>query len=622
MVSFNLKRWLPALLLACCAPAWGGDGAPFHATEADLLELPCEQPGKLPEHVDSRQWTRPWTRITLPHALVQPAAPACRVRWLRLHLDAMQPGTGALTLYMARLKVDGLIAVYGDGRLLHQARTQGPVWNANRTPLWVHLGEAGSGQALPREILLRIESMAQRFEALSTVWVGPEDALRWRFQLRTLLQTELPALCGVTMPVVGLFSLFIWFKRRREWRYLIYAFIAILSSVRGLLFFLGHPIGDDMPTWLRINSLFWLITASHYFIRDLHRQPQRWLTRGLLGLTALVSLLTLPPLGLVDRSIVTPNLLSLLLLLAGGTVTVAGLHASWRQVPQGVLVATCFGLGVVLGIGDGLMQSNLIGMEGVFPGSYSMTLSFFSCTYIMFRQYLGAIGEVERSHATLAQRLAQREGELEESFQRLLRVEELSTLSRERQRMMQDMHDGIGSSLRSALWAVEKGQHDDVAIADVLKDCIDDLKLAIDSMEPVEADLLLLLAALRFRLGSRLENSGIKLIWGVHDIPALDWLTPVNALHILRILQEAFTNIIKHANASEVLVRTGVEGGGVIVTIADNGRGFTTPVQAPGRGKGLGNQRHRAQAIGGKIGWNTSPGGTCLTLWLPLRQAA
>ena len=52
----------------------------------------------------------------------------------------------------------------------------------------------------------------------------------------------------------------------------------------------------------------------------------------------------------------------------------------------------------------------------------------------------------------------------------------------------------------------------------VLKGCIDDLKLAIDSLEPVDDNLLVLLATLRFRLGPRLESTGIKLLWQVENI--------------------------------------------------------------------------------------------------------
>ena len=98
-------------------------------------------------------------------------------------------------------------------------------------------------------------------------------------------------------------------------------------------------------------------------------------------------------------------------------------------------------------------------------------------------------------------------------------------------------------------------------MADVLRSCIDDLKLAIDSMEPVEADLLLLLATPRFRLGSLLKSSTISQVWNISDVPALHWLDPRNALHILRILQEAFANILKHAQASEIRVSTHAAGG-------------------------------------------------------------
>jgi signal transduction histidine kinase len=93
-------------------------------------------------------------------------------------------------------------------------------------------------------------------------------------------------------------------------------------------------------------------------------------------------------------------------------------------------------------------------------------------------------------------------------------------------------------------------------VAAVLAECIDDLKLAIDSIEPVDQDLLLLLATLRFRIGARLENGGIILHWNVSDIPPLDWLNPSCSLHVLRILQEALSNIIKHSGATEVSLST------------------------------------------------------------------
>ncbi|KAH1281794.1 hypothetical protein KXX11_004118, partial [Aspergillus fumigatus] len=170
----------------------------------------------------------------------------------------------------------------------------------------------------------------------------------------------------------------------------------------------------------------------------------------------------------------------------------------------------------------------------------------------------------------------------------------------ERQRLMQDMHDGLGSSLISAIRSVEGGGMSDEKISQILKSCLDDLKLTLDSLEPVEADLLLVLATLRYRLEPRLEGTGVSLRWEVQELPALQWLDPSSALHILRIVQESISNILRHTRATEIRVETALDGSGVRVTIEDNGQGFDVDkVLSSPSGRGLQNQRRRARSIQG-----------------------
>ncbi|MES2584647.1 MAG: ATP-binding protein [Pseudomonadota bacterium] len=160
----------------------------------------------------------------------------------------------------------------------------------------------------------------------------------------------------------------------------------------------------------------------------------------------------------------------------------------------------------------------------------------------------------------------------------------------------------------------------------MLKDCIDDLKLALDSLDPADADLLALLAAVRFRLTPRLTAAGITLTWSVQDVPALPWLDAQNALHVLRIVQEVLTNILKHSHATEIDLATSLEGDEVLVRLRDNGAAFTpftpgaalSPSQA---GKGLANVRNRAQALGARCEWATWEGGGGFCLWLPLQRS-
>lgn len=92
---------------------------------------------------------------------------------------------------------------------------------------------------------------------------------------------------------------------------------------------------------------------------------------------------------------------------------------------------------------------------------------------------------------------------------------------RDYQRQPQEVGNADGIS---ALGSVERRQLDSSDVAEILEDCVEDLKLSIDSLEPVEADLLLLLGTLRFRVGPRLDNMGIALRWEVKDVRPLDWL--------------------------------------------------------------------------------------------------
>ena len=106
-------------------------------------------------------------------------------------------------------------------------------------------------------------------------------------------------------------------------------------------------------------------------------------------------------------------------------------------------------------------------------------------------------------------------------------------------------------------------------------------------------------------------------------MPELNWLDPKNSLHILRILQEAFTNIIKHTRATEIRLATHAENDHVLVTITDNGQGFILEEALKHGGKGLSNQLRRAEAIGGEVRWHSTDAGTCFTLRLPvLRQSS
>jgi len=169
---------------------------------------------------------------------------------------------------------------------------------------------------------------------------------------------------------------------------------------------------------------------------------------------------------------------------------------------------------------------------------------------------------------------------------------------------------------------MEQGHSDQGRIRDALRDCLDELRLTIDSLEPVESDISVLLASLRFRLQPRLETAGMQLHWRVEALPPLPWLTPGHAMHVMRIVQEVVTNIIKHADAKNILFTTESDGEFAWIYIDDNGKGFEGRASVNDNGRGLGNISYRAETLGGTAAWSlrTPEPGTRFCLSLPLQH--
>lgn len=586
-----------------------------------------------PAKFDSKTLSGRWQQISLPLSLpmaeksearsehANNSANSIRTTWIKLSLDDISAASNASVLYGVRIKTEGTVAIYVNGRLVHRAQEQGPLWNSLFTPLWLTLDQNHDGAPL-NEILLRLEHPSNTRVGISSLWVGTTASLKGRYDARQWLQRELPATLSAAFLTVGIFALFVWFKRNHEIAYLLFFNLAAISFVGHLHYYVGLPITDDWFAWLTSNALFWLIAVMHLFLCQLHGRTLAWLTRIVVTVVVLISALTLVKIlpNYPSTSILVSVIYGLAIVL-GAVVSITGAVYSWRRSRDGMLVAVGTFIATLLGISDWLLYSNFINPEGWFLGAYTNAVTFAMFGTLMYRLYNKAIAEVEQANINLVQRLHVREIELQVSHRQLREAELRQTISNERQRLMQDMHDGLGSSLISAIRSVEQGGVSDAKVSQILKDCLDDLKLTIDSMEPVQADLLLLLATLRFRLEPRLEGTGITLSWEVQELPTLPWLDPSSALHILRIVQESIANILRHTQANHIRVSTASADEGVTVIIQDNGQGFDIEKALSSiAGRGLHNQQRRAMAIKGKVRWESSEIGTRFVLWLPIAR--
>ncbi|WP_158901832.1 sensor histidine kinase [Burkholderia sp. L27(2015)] len=608
----------------------------IHVTSAEMM---TNTMGPASSSVDEASLSGPWTRVSLPHSsprrlVPRRAAPpgtdagAPKITtWYRVRTDALQahpdPDADTKSLYIVRWQGAGELAVYADSRLVYHRAFSPGLDMFPRQSLLIPLTQTTDARP-PSVILIRMDGESASRGALSSLYVGDSTVLASQYSARESIEHELPYLSSAAFLAVGFFSFAVWILRRREPLYFLFFAIAVLNAVRRWHFYPGLErlsVSDQWLGWISLNALAWQILAFHLVFVQLHKRKHPWVTRGFVALAVASTSLTLPFFAGLHGELWVRPLAYLAMMAAVIVLAAVGLwDARATRSSNGLLLALWATISLLFGVYDWLIAAHRIDFERYYLTPYAGVGLFFVLVFVMLRRYTSAIGQVE-ALSGLEYRVVARETWLADSYRRLGEMEQRQAINLERQRLMRDMHDGLGSSLMSALWAVERGQFDEAEIAEILKGCIDDLKLTIDSMEPVEANLLLLLAKLRYRLASRFERSGITLCWEVEDVPALDWLDPAAALHILRILQEAFTNIIKHTRANEIHVVTGTDKNGVVVVVSDNGRGFSVERALGGEGRGLKNQRRRAEAIGATIDWDSNAGGSRLILWLPLRAA-
>jgi signal transduction histidine kinase len=112
------------------------------------------------------------------------------------------------------------------------------------------------------------------------------------------------------------------------------------------------------------------------------------------------------------------------------------------------------------------------------------------------------------------------------------------------------------------------------------------------------------------------QRSGLRVTYSVGaGVPTA--LPPRQQIEVLRVVQEALTNVRKHADATVVRVRADTHGRDLVVSVADNGKGFDP--NAPVEGLGLQGMEERARLLGGMLRLTSEPqGGTTVELTVPI----
>ena len=513
-------------------------------------------------------------------------------------------------------------AVYVNGALAGASSPMVPPYAYFRTPLFFEFSPA---LLRPGMNTIEVHTVSVRYASyMEPFYAGPAESIEPAFAYAHFLHVTLVRAAIVALLLIFLLTIGLFWVRPAETGYAWFAAATFFWAAYNWLLLEPRILIPPWGLWFSLPpmALGWFTICSAMFINRMPGcgGPQPRIERGFLAFGVICPLVIVTQrLGSHEESLIQTYVWLPVMMLINAYIVWRLILAVRREPTFEVkLWLLAAALTLVIGVYDYLTDSNLLQAGSVHYLSYTVSLVLVVFGLTLLSRVTRALTESETLNRELEDRVAAKGRELAQNYSRLQSLERERAISAERERMTTDMHDGIGGQLVHAL-AVIEGNANFQPLEPILRGALDDLRLIIDSSDPVEGNLLAVLSNFRARNERRVQQGGLRFQWQVTDLPPLPDFGPHKILQVLRVLQEALTNVLKHAGASEVAVQThvGTDAGraAILVDVIDNGRGYTPGAES---GRGLGNMRRRARELGGSIEFSTSPAGSRVRLILPL----
>ncbi len=267
-------------------------------------------------------------------------------------------------------------------------------------------------------------------------------------------------------------------------------------------------------------------------------------------------------------------------------------------------------------IHDGLTAAGIIpGVKYVAQDVRPVLLAVL--TIIMMRRLSLSLNALDVSQHQMELRLQEQKQELDHYHIQEREMMQKRAVDSERQRLIADLHDGVGGNLVSMIAMLEDPGVKGNQVANVAKSALDDLRMVIHSLDIEDDNLRAALVSFREQLEPRLRSIGIKLEWSMASMPDILVEGPRNVLCILRVLQEAVTNAIKHGQPQSIKISaTPDERADFVLLTVENSGGTPFSLRSSG-GVGLVNMKKRATMLGGTIEFIPITGGTRMCFRFP-----
>lgn len=546
--------------------------------------------------------------------------------WYRLSVEARQVPESLQGVYLFRLNMNA--AIYFNGVLLGNGGNMGEPLTRNwNRPLYFNIPQSlwRSGQ---NELLINLVTYPG-FGMFPPVLVGPDASLRPAYQQRQFLQNELSQSFTALLVLVGLFFMGLWLLRRHDTAYFWFALSSFCwAAFNTHLFARDPPIQGGLFLWFAHASLdFWMVFLVVFMHRHLGIVRPR-LEQLLFAVQAGLALIFIRPMTSYDPDFFTHASTTHALTFAAAIYLMVVAWRHWKHHPSrhSFGLATVFTLFVIAGLHDWVMENPIPGLIPldvlIEMWSKQFHLLFFMAPVLILfvawqlaHRFIGALNETEQLNCELEQRVAAAQRELEASFAARRTLELAQAATGERERIYRDLHDDVGAKLLGLAISAQRANLP--READLARSALQDLRDVVSRSAQACTPLGDLLADWRVEAEQRVNAAGLILEWGFPEGDTVMTVSAESALNLSRILREAVTNVLRHADAGHIWVDTQLRQEQLVLIISDDGKGC--PPELVKQHRGMTGMRSRAEALGAIVRWESAETGGCrVRLEVPL----
>ncbi len=569
----------------------------------------AEQPDDIPHNS--------WAPAKLPDSWKSRNLDTMNV-WYRGSIDFESTPNQLWAILIPAVKMNA--AVFLNGHLLSTGgRFTDPVARNWMTPLLFSIPSSLLHEG-SNTFHIRVKSDPPGTGQLSALQLAPYEDLLKPYTVHYMLRiTSIQIITTMLLVMGGLIGM-LWLVRRKETYYGYYALAVIIWGIHNFnIFTINIPVSTRPWDWFAYVTIgyytFLALVFTHRFLDKHHPKIEKTVLSVGLSASFLLLFLNDEQFYFAVYNLWYPAIFNVGFYILSYTCIEA-----WKRksIELQFLTATG-GITLLYAMHDLLLMHGYVNWEDGYFIQYAAAVLLTLFSFILLRRFAHSLNDVDALNLSLEKRVEEKRLQLEKNYLQLQHMENERILAKERERLTREIHDGMGGHLVSTLAMIESGKADLKTVGDAIKDSLNDLRMMIDSMDIAEDDLPTLLGMFRMRITPRLNNSSLGLEWHIDDIPPIPDFGPREALHVLRILQEAITNVIKHARANTVRLSTRAQQQSdgstmVVIELSDNGSGLPSQAET---GNGLKNMQFRASQIGAHVEMDSDVSGTRMRLMLP-----